>query len=85
MYFTGKGDGASVEEFIQYFKERYEHFWRRLVPLCLRYDAHIWWHFLNSDKKEKISNEEFEQVLLDMWYHAKKKAKGLYPCGNILL
>jgi hypothetical protein len=59
------------------------------VSLHLQDDAKVWWNFLNHDKMKTLSNEEFEQVFLDKWSHAKKKDieshTGLFSCGNILL
>ena len=55
----------------------------------LKDDANVWWNSLNYDKMMTLSDEEFEQVFLDKWSHAKKKDidnnKGLFSCGNILL
>ena len=33
----------------------------------------VWRNSLNRDKMKTISDEEFEQVFLDKWSHAKKK------------
>ena len=52
-------------------------------------DAMVWWESLDYDQLQTLLDEEFEQVFLDKWSHAKKKDieshKGLFSCGNILL
>ena len=59
------------------------------MDFYLKDDANVWWNSLNHDKMKTLSDEEFEQVFLDKWSHAKKKDieshKGLFSCGNIIL
>ena len=52
-------------------------------------DATMWWDSVDLDQLKTLSDELFEQVFLDKWFHAKKKDikshKDLLSCGNILL
>ena len=59
------------------------------MNLYLKDDANVWWNSLNYDKMMTLSDEEFEQVFLDKWSHAKKKEieshNALFSCGNTIL
>ena len=89
FYVTGNDNGISIEEYLEGRKSRWKTSWRNLVSLYLQNDAYIWWKSLNHDKMKTLLDEEFEQVFLDKWSHAKKKDieshKCLFSCGNILL
>ena len=52
-------------------------------------EAATWWGLLNQKKCFNLPNEEFEELLLDRWSHARKQDKekhvGLFPTGISLL
>ena len=52
------------------------------IDAYFRDDAKVWWCSLDSRKMDALSDEEFEQVFLDKWSHAKNKYqvehKGLF-------
>jgi hypothetical protein len=89
MFFTGKDDGPSIEEFIKDRKSSKKENWKDLVVCKLQGDATIWWKSLNYNKMMALSDEEFEKLFLDKWSHAKKndkeRNKGLFSCGNSIL
>jgi hypothetical protein len=88
MKFLGKIDGPTIEEYITYWKKRCSYVWILCLSTYLVDTTAIWCESLNHDKLKTLSNDEFEQVFLDKWSHAKKKDieshKGLFSCGNIL-
>ena len=67
MYFTGKDDGPSIENFIKEEKLAWKKNWRGLVSLHLQDDAFIWWAPLKYSKTMALSDEEFEKMFLDRW------------------
>ena len=93
LYFTGKDDGPTIEEFIQRYKSRYGTtcgtFWKFQMLSNMRGEAQKWNLLLNYDWLNKISDAEFEKVFLDKWSRARKKEnethKGLIPTGISLL
>ena len=55
----------------------------------LKDEATKWWFSLDLEQLTKLSDEEFEKLLLDRWSHARKQDKekhvGLIPTGISLL
>lgn len=64
MMFTRKDDTTSVEEFIQYCKKKYQGQWRIFLFLFLQDGSYIWWHSLNNDKVNELSDKLFEKLFL---------------------
>ena len=89
LQFTINDDGKSIEEYLEETKSSWKTSWRNFVNCYLKDDANLWLNSLNYDKMMTLSDDEFEQVFLDKWSHAKKKDieihKGLFSCDNILL
>jgi hypothetical protein len=87
MYFTGKDDGPSIEEFLNIGSHSWKEHWKVFLNLSLQGDAHIWWNSLSFRKMMALSDEEFEKFLLEKWSHAKGKerSKGLFSCGKSIL
>ena len=89
LYFTGKDDGPTIEECIQRYKSTYGIFWKLQMLFNMRGEAQKWNLLLSNEWVNKISDEEFEKVLLDKWSRARKKEnethKGLIPTGISLL
>lgn len=87
--FTGKDDGPTIEEFIKELKCMYGRFWRDSVWFNLKDEASKWWFSLDHKEFTKLSDVEFERVLLEKWSKARKKEnethKGLFPTGISLL
>lgn len=81
-YFTTKDNGPTIEEFIEKQKSLREKRWKTFIWLGLRDEVAIWWSSLDETKLYKLSDEEFEKVLLDKWSHARKQEnethKGLF-------
>ena len=71
--FTRNDDGMSIEEYLEEWSSKWKTSWCNWVSLYLQDDARVWWDSLNHDKMETLSDEEFEQVFLEKWNHAKKK------------
>ena len=82
FYLTGNNDGSSIEECIKKCKPQWENSWRLWIDTYFKDDAKVWWCSLDSRKMKALSDEEFEQVFLDKWSHAKNKYqvghKGLF-------
>ena len=90
LFFTGKDDGPTIEEFIKDRKHIFKTDWRGKVWLFLIDEAaKWWWNSLDHKQLTKLSDEEFEKLLLDRWSHARKQDKekhvGLFPTGISLL
>jgi hypothetical protein len=89
MYFTGKDDGPSIEEYIKEMKIIMGKVMEILGRLEFKGDAAIWWNFLNYDKMKALSDEEYEKVFLDKWSHVvkkdKKSTRDLFSCDNFIL
>ena len=89
LYFTGKDDGPTIEEFIQRIKSEYGICWKGMVRLNLTEEADRWWRSLGIKQLDDLSDKEFEKLLLDRWSHARKQDKekhvGLFPTGISLL
>jgi hypothetical protein len=62
LYFTGKDDVPSIENFIKEEKLAYKEKWRGLVSLHLQGDASIWWASLKYSQIMTLSDEEFEKM-----------------------
>ena len=73
LHFTGSDNGISIEEYLEERKSRWKTSWWDWVNFYLKDDANVWWNSLNHDKMKTLLDEEFEQVFLDKWSHAKKK------------
>jgi hypothetical protein len=89
MYFTGKCDGPSIESFIKEIKSAWEDTWPHWVDLKLQGDAAIWWKSLDYKEMMRLSNVEFEKILLDKWSHGenkdKERTKSLFSCEKSIL
>ena len=85
MFFFCTYDGPTIEEFISIEKELYGKRWKNLSWLGLEDEAAKWFRSLDSKKLYKISDEEFEKVILDKWSRARKKEnetrKGLFSAS----
>ena len=57
MFFTGKFDGPSIEEYIKCAKSLWKNSW--IFGLCLgvKDDATIWWDSLHFDNMKERFNE----------------------------
>jgi hypothetical protein len=75
MYFTGKCDGPSIESFIKERKSVWGDTWHHWVALKLQGDAAIWWKSLDYEEMMRLSNVEFEKILLDKWSHGENQDK----------
>ena len=74
MYFTRKLDGPSIEKYIAHYKLVYPQWWRLKVKDCLNESAKTEWrNSVNHDKVYILQDEEFEQLFLEKWSHAKNK------------
>jgi hypothetical protein len=62
MYFTGKDDGPSIEEFIKSTSQVWKEKWKFLVPFSFKEDASIWWKSLDFAKMMALSDEAFEKI-----------------------
>ena len=89
LNFIQNDNVISIEEYLEEMKSRWKTSWRYWVNFYLKDDANVWWNSFNHDKMKTLSNEEFEQVFLDKWSHAKKKDienhKDLFSCDYFLL
>ena len=91
LHFTGKGDGPTIEEFLQTIKLKHGRFWKPIVWFNLREDADRWWRSLGIKQLKDLSDEEFEKLFMDKWSYATKKKEtkekhmGLFPTGISLL
>ena len=89
QYFTGKDNGLTIEEYIKQQKSAWEKNWRDSVWFGFKYEAYKWYFSLDDKQLTKLSDAEFEKVLLDKWSRARKKEneprKGLFPTGIFLL
>ena len=56
-------------------KSQWENSWRLWIDAYFKHDVKVWWCSLDSRKIKALSNEDFEQVFLDKWSHAKNKYK----------
>ena len=89
MFFTGKDDSPSIEEYIQYQTSSWKYCWR----ICLHYgfqeDARIWWNSFNYNELMTLSDEAYVKLILDYWFYTKCKdeesSKGLLSCENSIL
>jgi len=89
LYFTGKDNGPTIGEFIQRLKSKYGICWKTVVWFNLTEEADKWYSSLDYQQLIKLSDKEFEKLLLDKWSRAKEKEhethKGLIPTGISLL
>jgi hypothetical protein len=77
MYFTGKDDGPSIEEYIKWKKIGNPITWKIRLAYSLMDDACIWWdsYGLNCEEMMALSDEAFEKLFLEKWSHTKSKDK----------
>jgi hypothetical protein len=54
-------------------KYKYPIFWFLHIRDNLKIDAHIWWKSLKYREMMELFNKEFENVLLDRWFHVNQK------------
>ena len=89
LYFTGKDNGITIEEYIKQKKFVWYKSWKWWVVQNFRDEATTWWELLNQKKCYNLPDEEFEKLLLDTWSHARKQDKekhvGLFSAGISLL
>ena len=89
LYFIGKYDGPTIEEFIQRYKSTHGTYWKLPMVLNMRDETLKWYSSLDYQQLNKLSDAEFEKVYLDKWSRARKKEnethKGLIPTGISLL
>ena len=79
MYFTRKYDGISIDEYLEEKKITWYIAWRIWEAYYLKGDAKVWRESLNRDKMKTLSDNEFEQVFLDRWSHAKDNDQTRHP------
>jgi len=88
-YFTGKDDSPTIEEYIKQTKSVWEKNWKDSVWLNFRDEAYEWYFSLDDKQLSKLSDAEFERVLLDKWSRTRKKEnetrKGLFSKSVSLL
>ena len=72
LYFTGKDDGPTIEECIKQKKWVWKNQWRDSWGLAFKDEAYKWYLSLDDKQLTKLSDAEFEKVLLDKWSHARK-------------
>jgi len=88
-YFTRKDDSPTIEEYIKQTKSVWEKNWKDSVWLNFRDEAHEWYFSLDDKQLSKLSDAEFERVLLDKWSRTRKKdnetRKGLFSTSVSLL
>ena len=89
LCFTGKDNGPTIEEYIKEKNSLWAHHWRFFVVGNFKYEAATWWGLLNQKKCSNFPDEEFENLLLDRWSHARKqnneKYVRLFPTSISLL
>jgi len=72
LYFTGKDDGPTIEEFIKQHKCVWKNSWKWWAVEDFKDEAATWWGLLNQTKCYNLPHEEFEKFLLDRWSHTRK-------------
>jgi hypothetical protein len=60
MYFTGKDDGPSIEDFLKSHKSEWKEQWKFCLHLRLREDAHTWWTSFDFWEWMSLSEEEWK-------------------------
>jgi len=89
LYFTGKYDGPTIEEFIQRYKSTHGTYWKLPMLLNMRDEAQKWNSSLDYKQLIKLPDAEFEKVFLNKWSRSRKKEnethKGLISTGVSLL
>jgi len=89
LYFTGKDDGPTIEEFIQRYKSTHGKYWKLPMVFNMKDEALKWYSLLDYQQLNKLPDAEFEKVFLDKWSRARKKEnethKGLIATGVSLL
>jgi hypothetical protein len=89
MYFTGNDDGPSIEEYIQNQNSSWKEQWKICLHDGFKEYACIWWNSFNYNELMTLSNETYETLILDRWYHVgkrdTKRTKGFFSYGNSIL
>lgn len=89
LYFTGRDNGSTIEEYIKERKSLREKHWKFWAVANFEDEAATWWELLNKMKCSNLPNEEFEKFILDRWSHARKqdneKHVGLFSTSIYLL
>jgi hypothetical protein len=89
MFFIGKYDDISIEEYIKSIESLWGNQWKNRVWLSLKDDVMVWWYEVKSEAIHALSDKEYENLFLDKWSHAKIKykdyTKGLFSHGNSIL
>jgi hypothetical protein len=86
MFFTGKDDGPSIEEFLKDLKSFWKENWKHWVGSQLKGDAAIWWKSHSYSQLLKLSDEALEKFILDKWSHVDKGSnKSLFLYGKSIL
>ena len=73
LYFTGKDDGPTIDEFIQRYKSTYGTYWKLPTLFNMRDEAQKWNSSLEYQQLIKLSDAEFEKIFLDKWSRARKR------------
>ena len=73
LYFTGKDDGPTIEEFIQRYKSTHGTQWKIQMILNMRDETKKSFSSLYYKQFLTLLNAEFEKMFLDKWYRAKKR------------
>jgi hypothetical protein len=75
LYFTGRDDGHSIEEYIQYDKSVWKENWKSHLHWGFKDEVLIWWQSFDYSEWMPYSEEASEKSILDKWSHAKIKDK----------
>jgi hypothetical protein len=89
IFFTGRDDGPSIEEFIQSHNSLWKGQEKSFVDCGFKGDALIWWKSFHHSEWMSLFEESLEKSLLDKWYHTKSKdkdiTKSLCSCSKFIL
>lgn len=89
LCFTGKDNGPTIEEYIEKTKSIWGKNWKESIWLNFIDEAHKWYFTLDDKQLSKLSDAEFEKVLLDKWSRTRKNenetCKGLFSTSISLL
>jgi hypothetical protein len=89
MYFTGKYDGPSIEDFLKSHKSEWKGQWKSFVDWGFKGDALKWWKSFHHSEWMSLSEEALEKLILDKWSHTKSKdkdiTKSLFSCDKSIL
>ena len=89
LLFAGKDNGPPIEEYIKQQKSAWATNWRDSWWFGFKDEAYKWYLSLDNKQLTKLSDAEFEKVLLNKWSRARKKEneprKGLFSTDAFLL